>query len=539
MASLLARMSELESNGSLVPELSPEQRWSALVDRVRADIRAQLCPEQLALFEDPNPLRAACCARQSGKTFTVARLMVDTAISGPDRIVWYVSDTVERAVGAMWDDQVDGLPAVLDQLGLVDRRHAENRTEWHYEVNLTQHKVTFRNGSFIRLRGADRSGWTAFRGRQFNLLVIDEMQRQEQDALSLALEKDLPDCRARRLGSIVCIGTVGRALKGVWYELSHLGRQGWTKFHWTAKELSHLTNVWEQQLAQAVALGIDTETDSEWIREKLGIWVRDGESLVHVVSEASLWDGGQIPERIKSRCVTHTGPGMFACTCERPLVNRTQTPVVYAGLDLGGGEQPGQGDPCAVWLGSISVEEGALREVWSEQRHVQDSDELGRWLRGLTERLHVALWYVDPAWKITANDLSRLHGLTVGLADKGDKDGKDEDFWHAERRMALRQGTLQLIRGGSAHDQFESVLRDSKELDRGRIRAAPGQDDHVFDCVRYCFRMVRTNHVKGPEAPMTQIQRDFAAEAKFKERMQRPQVTPGFSQRRPMPGSRR
>lgn len=499
LSALLTRLSESESASSGTPDT-----WPALVTRITAAARAQLAPEQLAIFDDVSRLRVACCARQSGKSHMAARLMIVTAVSGPDRIVWYVSDTVDRACGVMWDDQIDGLPAVLGSLGLIDRRDSAGG-EWHYEINLSRHQVTFRNGSWIRITGADRGGWLAFRGKKLDLLVIDEMQRQEQEALELALKKDLPDCTMARRGSIVGLGTVGSALKGIWWRMATGQVTGCTHHHWTARELSHLTNVWTEQLEYAAAMGIDTETDAEWLREKMGIWVRDEQRLLHVLTEAALWDG-QLPDTVRTRCPQH-GHLRGRCVCELPHVPRQQQLQVYAGLDLGAGQSEADGDPCAVVVCSVSPEEGIIRELHSERFYPTDTEDMVTRLRAIRERLGVIRFYIDGAWKMTRLDLGRLYGLPVVAADKGAANGTDEDIWVMERRTALRQGTMLVRRGSPLHQELETVLRDPELAERGHIRQAPGQVDHCTDSWRYAFRMIRTNHLTAPAAPVPEIQR--------------------------------
>jgi len=496
LATVLKRAQAL----GIVDDRTESGDWDSAVERVRAEIRSQLVPEQLALFEDGGRWDAACCARQSGKTFTAARLLVDVAVGGPNRICLYVSDTFRHAREAMWDDQVDGLPAVLHALGLEEGRH--------YRINLSQLRVTFPNGSFVELQGADRGAWAGLRGRKLDLVIADEMQRQEQEGLRAALRKDVPDCLMARRGRFVGIGTVGRALRGVWFEMNAgvhglcPALPGWTAFHWTARELRHLTNVWEEQLAYASAMGIDTESDPEWLREKLGRWVRDEQGLLHTLTERSLWDGRDLPPGVRTRCPEHHRLRLH-CVCDLPVVPRSEVPAAYAGLDLGAGDgTPGGGDPCAVVVGTVSREEGVLREVHSEERAAPTTVHLVEWIRGLMDRFGVRRIYCDPAWKLTVQDLRSLYALPVEVAVKGDAEGTTEDLWHAERQAALASGLMQVRRGSVLHGQLESVLRDPALLEAGHVRQAAGQRDHALDAWRYLFRMVRTRHVQVPEAPL-------------------------------------
>jgi hypothetical protein len=490
---LLRRASDLDAASGT----DADDSWLNTVARVRHDLRAGLVPEQLAPFEDDNRWDAVCCSRQSGKTYVAARLLVDVSLAAPDRISVYVSDTFRHAREAMWDDQTDGLPAVLGSLGLSE-------DSGDFRINLSQLRVTFRNGSFVELQGADRGAWAGFRGRKIDLIVADEMQRQEQEHLRQALRKDVPDCLMARRGRFVGLGTVGRALRGVWYELNRETPPGWRSFHWTARELRHLTPVWDEQVAWAGAMGIDTTADPDWLREKAGVWVRDERGLVHHLTDRSLWDG-RLPATVRTRCPEH-GHLNIRCVCEVPLVPRVGELEHYGGFDFGGGDGPGSGDPCAVVIGSVSREEGVLREVHSEEFYAADSDSVGSRLRGLRDRFGVRNFYLDPAWKLSVKDMARTYGLPVDNALKGDAEGTDEDFWHSERRSALNQGTMQVLQGSVLHGQLESLLRDPVELERGHVRPVPGQPDHAFDAWRYLFRMVRTRHVRLPEPPLSREQ---------------------------------
>lgn len=473
--------------------------------RVTADVRGSLAAEQLALLDDPNRWKVACAARQSGKTFVGARLMVLTAISGPDRIVVYVSDTWHNARKAMWDDQVDGIPAVLNTLGFRGTGRDPD-----YRINLSSLTVTFRNGSFIELAGADRGAWAKFRGRKIDLLVADEMQRQDQEHLERALDGDVRDCLMARHGSFVGLGTVGRALAGIWYRLNCQTPPGWTAHTWTAEQLQHLTDVWAEQLRTAAAFGVDVDTDPTFLRERRAMWVRDDENLLHRLTESSLWDGGVPPSLIRTRCPEH---GMLSrwepCVCELPLVPRTRETLVFAGFDWGGGtsKDAKDGDPCAVCVVSVSGEEGIIRELHSEQKYCPDGDVVAAWLRDVRAKHGVRTFYSDPTWTLNAHDMVRLHGLPFEPAVKGNAEGTDEDFWHGQRAAALRRGTMLVRRNSILHDQLETLLRDPKEMERGHIRTGPGQDDHVADCWRYVFRMVRTRHVRVPEPPVPEDDR--------------------------------
>lgn len=510
---MMKRLRDIDiRDGFVEPELTSDkirsqERWNNLVANVRTMIREQLVDPQLQLFNDSNTWVVACCARQCGKTYTVARLMIDVALERPDRICSYVSDTRENAFKTMWLDQIDGLPAVLHDFGFDEE-------QGDYKINLSTLTITFRNGSVLELTGADRGAWAKFRGRKLDLIVADEMQRQHDSSLEETLRQHIPDCLMARKGRFVGIGTVSRALSGLWFRLNGASHQhceptpGWTCHRWTAEDLSSVTNVWESQLADARALGIDTDPetgDPTFRRERLGLWVRDDVALLHSVGERSVWNG-QLPDTVRTKCPDPTHSHLRnRCRCDVPYVPRSVTASgqmqVYAGLDLGFNDSNG------VVVGSISREEGILRELHSEERPGLDTAQLADWLHRLKDEHGIIKFYSDPAWKQTVEDLRRLYGVPIEAATKGDAEGTTEDLWHAERQAALRDGSFQVMEDSVLHQQLEKLLRDPVIAERdGHIRTAPGQVDHVTDAWRYLFRMVRTKHVAAPEAPMTSEQ---------------------------------
>ena len=149
----------------------------------------------------------------------------------------------------------------------------------------------------------------------------------------------------------------------------------------------------------------------------------------------------------------------------------------------------------------------------------------------IRERHGVQRFYCDPAWRITVTDLRDLYGLPVEIATKGDAEGTTEDLWHGERQSALRDGSMQVLRGSTLHGQLEQLLRDPVQLELGHVRAAPGQRDHVTDAWRYLFRMVRTRHVQAPTPPLSDAQRLDAAAREMRERSLRPPPRGGDSVR--------
>lgn len=181
----LARIWTRAQSLGLVESDAVEQEaedWAALVADVRGRIDSDAVPAQRRFIADLSSWCLALCGRQCGKGWSVARMLVLTAMSRPDSVCIYARRTLGLAKTTMWlQEPTDGIPAVLRQLGLVDRDDPNRPTdgEWHYELNLSETSVRFRNGSVIRLIGVERqAGWADVRGHKFVLFVLDEIDRK-------------------------------------------------------------------------------------------------------------------------------------------------------------------------------------------------------------------------------------------------------------------------------------------------------------------------------------------------------------------------
>ena len=451
---------------------------------------------QIKFITDSSRWSLALCSRQAGKNWALTRMMLLTALEKKGREIVYINDTYKNARDVMWIATEDGLPAVCDQLGI---KYSENKT------TLT---ITFKNGSYIQLMGADRAAWHALRGRRLDMIVADEMQRYEDVGLRNALSKVIPDCLMKRQGRFVGIGTPDEFCVGKFHDICEAipdpitgvpQNEGWNVHRWTSKDLRLKTNVWKEQLAWAEMMKINTDPingDPDWRREKLGQWVKNNQSLVHSILDEHLYDGS-IPDLIKTRCSQHYKDEQI-CSCDTPLVQRNIKLIEnYAGIDFGYAK-----DPMAIVVGSISSDEGCLREVHSEKRFHLDTSQLASWMKDLQKKYNIIKFYGDSAAAQTIADLKIIYGIPIEPASKNELQNS-MNFWHSERESALKNGLIKILKGSELYKELLQLVRDPNELLKKRIRAKPGQDDHCFDAWRYLFRMVRTNHIKLPNRPLT------------------------------------
>lgn len=405
-------------------------------------------------------------------------MLVLRAMEEPDVVCLYVRRTLGLAKSTMWlQEPRDGIPAVLRDLGLVEREH--------YTLNLSSTEVHLANGSIIRLCGYERSGWSDVRGHKFVLLVLDEMQEQEDDGLTQALHADIPYCFMRYAGRFVGIGTPGAIAAGPFHDICEDvggGRAGWIVHRWTARALRERTPVWDGMLAWKAQHNIP-DSYPRWRRDGLGEWAADGTELMLDVPPEGLWDGRTLPELIPS-------------TVPTVLVRRTQPLHVAAGLDFG--FRP---DPNAVVVGSVSREEGALRVLYSESRGELLNDDLAAWLRDVMQAHGVRVFYADHARPDTIAQLVQKYGLPVVPCDKG-----AYDFRLVEMRTMLRCGRLLIDEGSELREELRTLAPDPAMLRKRMCRPRAGMPDHCFDALRYLFNGLHSNYLLRPEPPLNPVQ---------------------------------
>lgn len=435
-------------------------------------VASQLTEPQMLFICDPSRWTVACCARQCGKNHAVVRLMIMTARDFPGSPIIYVNQTLGEARRIMWSDVDDGIPGVCDSLGIP------------IETNESRMEVTFGNGSTITLLGADRGAWEKLRGNRLKLIVIDEMQKMDDEGLSNALTKVIPAALASRDGRCVGVGTPDEFCVGVFHDICEravdpgTGRILWPHFsihNWDASQNDLRPDIWERLLEWKETSGL-SDDDPRWLREGRGKWSREESALVLPLSSKSLYDG-TIPDEIPSR----NG---------RPI-RRSKPLEVYGGLDFG------VTDAAGIVLGSVSTEEGVIREVHSESHRGMNTRELADLMRRLMSEHGVLRFYGDSAAAQVIKDLVELYGLPVEAADKSDK-----GVWILELRAALSDGSCLIRSGSHLHRELELLTCDPEALRKRKIETRPGAEDHTYDAFRYLYRMIRTRHVRAPELPL-------------------------------------
>jgi len=171
----------------------------------------QLTLPQSEIFVNRSRFRTIVAGRRFGKTFFCIGEIMQSAISGKNRNVWYVAPTYGSAKEIAWDMLINTIP-------------------FEYISKTNESSLTLRliNGSVISLKGAEKPN--NLRGRALDFVVLDEFADMRPEAWYEVIRPSLSD----RQGSAVFIGTPkGR---NHFYDLWAKGMDGandWSSFQYT------------------------------------------------------------------------------------------------------------------------------------------------------------------------------------------------------------------------------------------------------------------------------------------------------------------
>lgn len=243
------------------------RRKAAAKDKVVFDINSFLFDKQLAFVNDPAREAVAVCSVRAGKTVACAADLINTALTMPRTVGFYITLARSSAKRIVWP--------TINQI-IKDNKIAAKCNK----VDLT---VTFANGSVIYLTGANTDNEVQkIRGMsRVALIYIDECQAFRshlKDLVDNVLTKRLYDLNGR----LRLIGTPGPLLTGYFFELCN--NKAWSRHHWTMFD-----NPWLQKQSGKTPEEL-TEQDCKRRgvsrshpsiqRENYGVWVRDESSLL-------------------------------------------------------------------------------------------------------------------------------------------------------------------------------------------------------------------------------------------------------------------
>lgn len=255
----------------------------ALLDRKKpirkVVLEDALFKQQLSFVQDSSAFKVGICSRRAGKSTSIAADLVNTAYEFPECTALYITSSRSSAKKIIWAEVLKFNR--LNNLGGI--------------ANLSELKLSFPNGSCVRLEGAkDEQEIDKIRGQlpPVKKAFIDEAQSIRDSVLVNLIDDVLEAALLDYDGSLILIGTPGAIKTGYFYRICHnldennekLDESPWSVHSWTFFDnpfISKKSGKSHAELLQRVLKrrGVDMAHPSIQ-REYFGRWTSDTESLL-------------------------------------------------------------------------------------------------------------------------------------------------------------------------------------------------------------------------------------------------------------------
>lgn len=379
--------------------------------------------------------------------------MILEALSNPSTPILYIGLTRESAKEAVWGTLI----TILDSLGI------------DYEARPSALKITFPNGSFIRLFGADTpNAKDRLRGQKFKLVIIDECGFfQGMDTIIPAILPMLADLS----GTLAMTSSPGVLLAGFFYEADVGGtRKDWSQHSWGMGDNKFFQGPPNNPKYKSRA---EEELDTicrvmyngdrlrpSFVREYLGQWVRDNSALVYPFTDANLIDA---PTKIPK--------------------------VQYGiGVDLG----VSSASAISVVAYSEYSRKVEIVETWSEAQVLVD--DFADILKDYMETYQTNLIIADTGGLGAAvvQELRRRYDLPIKAAEKTNKAFHQRIF-----QNDLISGYIQCVSTLNLVKEWSKIIKDENGEE------IKGQTNHEADATLYIYRHIYNTYLKDFAVPET------------------------------------
>jgi hypothetical protein len=258
------------------------------------DIFDGLIPEQRAVAEDQSKKIEVTCSRRAGKTTGLGRILIKSSqrakeLPEDELITGYLCPTKGQAKRLMWG-----------RLQSLAKRY-----RIPYVFNSTELIARHPNGHQIWIMGADKDrDIDKVRGFSYYKFIIDEAQavgRHMEDLIEEAIEPGLGDWD----GQLILAGTPNAACTGYFHDAATGEKKGYSHHAWTIRH-NYMFPRWRnkpdwKERVEVYLKGVRDEHNwdegsSTYIREYLGLWLRDIGGLVYRYDDAKNTYRGDVPE---------------------------------------------------------------------------------------------------------------------------------------------------------------------------------------------------------------------------------------------------
>ncbi len=516
-----ARQAEAEAEER--NEERAQAELSVRYSSIAADIRGALYDKQmLAFVREPARRVAMLCTRRAGKTFGGIRELVSFALENAKSRQLYINETRDEAKALAWDEPDDGILAVLLAAGLErgDKR-GDGADFWANETELV---VRFRNGSIIKLFGADDERQiNKLRGRKWHRVLWDEAQKARH--LQQGIQQVLGASMADFEGQIWLTGTPSLDTAGYFYEVTRQDGQprapGWTVHEWSVVDNPFFGATPEERWSRTAAVALRengwTEEDPDFRREWLGQWVITDANFVYPVHAVD-------PRKLTFAPMRLNASGLYdheASLRDLPRNARGRQHHWLFSIGVDFGYDP---DGFAIVLLAFAMTCETAFEMYSWKKTKTDAVEQKERLDYLFANVEGIVSIVgDPAGQrsLLKGWRERL-GLPIEEAEKVEKDTWIDLMGSDIRRNRFKYRSDSPLLDEHKHlvwlpiKNGKRVAHKHRKLLDGRVPA-----DHDSDAALYAWRSMCTWLTREDVGPRTEEERMQAEETKIEKAVDR------------------
>lgn len=412
-----------------------------------------LSPGQRKFIEDPSRFKLVRASRRAGKSYSDAAYLIYEALLNPNTPLLYIGLTRDSAKEAVWSILV----TILDTLDIA------------YEARPSALRITFSNGSFIRLFGADTpNAKDRLRGQKYKLVIIDECGFfQAVDSLIPALMPTLADLS----GTLAMTSSPGVVLSGFFYEAdAGTNQDKWSRHVWTmhdnpffqrpSKDPKYNSRADEELDVICRTLYNGNRLHPAFVREYLGQWVRDNTSLIYPFDEHNL--------------------------IERPYALPAERYGI--GIDIG----VSSASAIVVMKYSHYSREVQIVECWKDKEVLVD--DFARIVQDFIDQYTPDIVVADTGGlgASVTRELQRRYNMPVRAADK-----RDKAFYQRVVANDLLSGYIKCVSKLSVVAEWAKIVKDE---DGEEVK---GQENHAADAALYVYRYLYSTVLKDFVPPIS------------------------------------
>ena len=394
-----------------------------------------LFKEQQDFFNDTSTLKAACCSRQAGKSFTAAAMLIDVALKNNESYVAYLALTRSSAKRIMWSELI---------------RHLTTHKIKH-TANLSDLVITLENKSTIYLLGANTTGvGETLRGSPWKLVLLDEVASFRSTNLTYIINECIIPSLITKLGQLVLIGTPAKDFSSYFYDIFH-NNKGYSLHSWNI--LKNIAIPHAQQFIEARKKELNLDDKAPFImREYYGKWVRDESLNVYSYFDPFKHVVDVVPAKIKWH--------------------------YNIGVDLGGAGR----DATAIVVLAYNPQEHRTSYVVHQEAHKKLTiSELGYKLKQLQQQFNARIIMDCGALGLSiSQEITTRFGISIEAAKKTEKLANMELM-----NDEFRNGYLKILDTSSL---LQDELLQLIWKDDSRTLEHPSCNNHLSDSLLYCWK---------------------------------------------------